>query len=399
MINLIYKGHVLYELVNTIHSNDFQRYSKKQCGNYIMKTISDNDRRNFANISMWPFRVMWDLTDKCNLYCPYCINSSSPNINEKISTEDALKIVRILSDGGVSKIALLGGEPLCHPGFVEIISAIAANKTYIELVTNGLLIKGKYLDAILENKNHFYSIQLSLHCHDKIDKYTKLIKFMMDQGISIFTIIVVTYDNLESIPYIYEKVADTGLLTFHIAVIGEFGRAKNGVFKNQVLSTLDLLKLMLKLETVKSTNNYVTTPTFKHRGKLAIYVKERLGINVTSNICQAGIQEFHILSDGKCRPCSFIDQADYFKYTTEPIQNMVSLSEIWQGKEFKSFRQDKIWSDKSPILQSCYICKNRINGMCRPCIINRSACNDVMKNVTNNLEELYNYKKIGIGTD
>jgi cyclic pyranopterin phosphate synthase len=80
------------------------------------------------------------LTDRCNFRCVYCLD---PGVKfmEKIqllTTDEILRLTRILHERGVGKIRLTGGEPTLRPDLDSIIESIALmGVTDLAMTTNG----------------------------------------------------------------------------------------------------------------------------------------------------------------------------------------------------------------------------------------------------------------------
>lgn len=90
---------------------------------------------NYARIS---------LTDRCNLSCVYCEESSLQHdkiyINDDLTFENYKFIIKGLSDIGITKIEFLGGEPLLYPNLKELINFTyeECNIDNISINTNGI---------------------------------------------------------------------------------------------------------------------------------------------------------------------------------------------------------------------------------------------------------------------
>ena len=82
------------------------------------------------------------VTDKCNLNCWYCHKEGIPTkIGRLMSVEEMGQIVSLVSEFGIRKIKLTGGEPLLREDIVEIVTAVAAPKVKeVSLTTNGTLL-------------------------------------------------------------------------------------------------------------------------------------------------------------------------------------------------------------------------------------------------------------------
>ncbi len=87
------------------------------------------------------------VTDLCNFRCVYCMPTQGVKLlshGEILSYEELLRVIRIVSRHGVSRIRLTGGEPLVRRGIVDFVRNIAGLKTItdLSLTTNGSLLAG-----------------------------------------------------------------------------------------------------------------------------------------------------------------------------------------------------------------------------------------------------------------
>lgn len=104
-----------------------------------MVHLKDNFGRSFPY-----FRI--SITDVCNFKCGYCLPNGyqkSENKKEFLSLEEIKRIGKALSELGVCKIRLTGGEPTVRKDFVEIIENLKSlpgiNK--VVFTTNGYNLK------------------------------------------------------------------------------------------------------------------------------------------------------------------------------------------------------------------------------------------------------------------
>ena len=104
-----------------------------------MAHLKDNFGRSFPY-----FRI--SITDVCNFKCGYCLPNGyqkSENKKEFLSLEEIKRIGKALSELGVCKIRLTGGEPTVRKDFVEIIENLKSlpgiNK--VVFTTNGYNLK------------------------------------------------------------------------------------------------------------------------------------------------------------------------------------------------------------------------------------------------------------------
>ena len=104
------------------------------------------------------------ITDRCNLRCKYCMGERNMTFlpkEEILTPEEIKRIIGILSDIGVRKIRLTGGEPLVRKNFMSILKDINSVKGIeeINLTTNGILLE-ENLESLI--KNGIKNINISL---------------------------------------------------------------------------------------------------------------------------------------------------------------------------------------------------------------------------------------------
>lgn len=103
----------------------------------------DNEFRPFMNI---------EITRRCNYHCLHCFNEGGKHAAPaEISYENIIKILDEAKDIGVQAILITGGEPLCHPRFMDILKAVYDRNMHVfEINTNGVLLTKELLSRIKE---------------------------------------------------------------------------------------------------------------------------------------------------------------------------------------------------------------------------------------------------------
>lgn len=92
------------------------------------------------------------VTDRCNLRCQYCMPAKGIDIvdrKELLSYKEMYRITRVLSELGVNKVRLTGGEPFVRKDFVNFLESLSFNDKLheINITTNGALISN-YIDKL-----------------------------------------------------------------------------------------------------------------------------------------------------------------------------------------------------------------------------------------------------------
>ena len=116
------------------------------------------------------------VTDRCNLRCQYCMPANGINIvpkQELLTFKEMYRLIRVLTELGVKKVRLTGGEPFVRKDFVVFLEMLSYNDLLdaINITTNGALIS-HYIDRIeqLEKVKH---INLSIDSLQR-EKFAKI---------------------------------------------------------------------------------------------------------------------------------------------------------------------------------------------------------------------------------
>lgn len=86
------------------------------------------------------------VTDRCNLRCQYCMPEQGIDIvdrKELLTFKEMYRITRVLSELGVNKVRLTGGEPFVRKDFIKFVESLSYNDRLeeINITTNGALVK------------------------------------------------------------------------------------------------------------------------------------------------------------------------------------------------------------------------------------------------------------------
>ena len=118
------------------------------------------------------------VTDRCNLRCQYCMPAHGIEIvarEELLTYKEMYRIIRVLTELGVRKIRLTGGEPFVRKDFIGFLEMLSFNDLLedINITTNGALIY-KHI-ASLENLKKVKNINLSIDSlqADKFNEITR----------------------------------------------------------------------------------------------------------------------------------------------------------------------------------------------------------------------------------
>lgn len=118
------------------------------------------------------------VTDRCNLRCQYCMPAHGIEIvprDHLLTYKEMYRIIRVLTELGVNKVRLTGGEPFVRKGFVDFLEMLSYNDLLedINITTNGAMIY-KHIET-LEKLKKVKNINLSIDSlqADKFNEITR----------------------------------------------------------------------------------------------------------------------------------------------------------------------------------------------------------------------------------
>ena len=106
----------------------------------------------------YPVALMLEPLMRCNLSCAGCGKIQYPKqiLKSHLSVEECLQAAK---DCGAPVTCVAGGEPLMHPDIVDIVEGLVAQKRFVYLCTNGILLEEK-LDLFTPSKYLAFSLHL-----------------------------------------------------------------------------------------------------------------------------------------------------------------------------------------------------------------------------------------------
>ena len=106
----------------------------------------------------YPLVLMLEPLFRCNLACAGCGKIQYPAhiLKKQLTPEQCFKAV---DECGAPMVSIPGGEPLLHPQIKEIVEGLIAQRKYIYLCTNALLLKEK-IDLFTPSKYLTFSVHM-----------------------------------------------------------------------------------------------------------------------------------------------------------------------------------------------------------------------------------------------
>lgn len=147
------------QIVDSFQTEKERRYMKDLIEILMQKRMIGEF--NYSELFQNNLKITWAFTDKCNLRCKHCANSSGEmKRGKELEKEELLSITKKICELHPKSICLTGGEPLYNPYFWEIVDNIKGQfQGNLKLMTNGTLISEKNASRLAEQ---FFSIDISL---------------------------------------------------------------------------------------------------------------------------------------------------------------------------------------------------------------------------------------------
>ncbi len=173
----------------------------------------------------YPLNLMLEPLFRCNLACPGCGKIQYPDevLKKHLSVEQALQAAE---DCGAPMVTIPGGEPLIHPQIEKIVEGLLAQKRYVIVCTNALLLE-RSLHKFRPDKRLTFSVHMDGHgehhdkCVDRPGTYdiaVKAIKAAVDKGFRVITNTTVFEGaTLENLSALFDHMTELGVEGFSIA--------------------------------------------------------------------------------------------------------------------------------------------------------------------------------------
>ncbi|MBT8169395.1 pyrroloquinoline quinone biosynthesis protein PqqE [Phaeobacter gallaeciensis] len=285
-----------------------------------------------------PIAMLAELTHRCPLACPYCSNPTDLLTRDhELDTETWADVFRQAAEMGVLQLHISGGEPASRPDLVELTQAAAEAGLYTNLITSGVGLTPKRLDALEQvGLDH---IQLSLQgttadladwiggYKGGFDRKMKVATEIKNRGIPLTLNAVMHRHNLDDLERTIEMAVDLGARRLEVACVQFHGWAETN--RDQLLPTL---------EQTKEAKRIVSEAEHRLRGTMAFDFVPPDYYSDFPKACMGGWGStgLNVTPDGTVLPCHAAESIPHLKF--DNVRDR-TLSEIWYKSEaFNAYR-------------------------------------------------------------
>jgi SynChlorMet cassette radical SAM/SPASM protein ScmE len=316
-----------------------------------------------------PSVVFWNVTNQCNLSCKHCIKSSIESASNELSTTEAVDLVSQMSNVGVLKVVITGGEPFTRKDIFTIIQELVVNKILILLLSNGTLITEEIASKIAAHGVRDISVSLEgskpeindcIRGAGSFEQALKGISNLQKYGLEVLMQVTVNKKNYRDLSAIVQLAQELGIKQVAFQILDPWGRAhdneiellpskKENIFiAEKIMSMSEKYGDFIQSEYINWAKLFKNDITIQH---------------MDGNLldCGAGIDKCAITTKGDILPCNKLDNIKCGNIRRE------SFISIWNNSialnEFRKLSKMHIKDTK----YKCRQCKfNRIcSGGCR----------------------------------
>ena len=311
-----------------------------------------------------PGCAVWEITLACNLNCIHCGSAAGKKRSDELSTDEALDLCQALKEIDCMGVALMGGEPLLRPDWVDISERVHELGMELSIITNGWLGQNDQVTQQIEDISP-ECITVSLDggeaaIHDKIrgvegsfKRATEALKRYATLGLPTTAITTVHKLNLNQLVKIRDFLRGLDGVAWQIQMATPFGRLE----RKHVLSPEEYYSVaMFIASTSKLYGKEVFVAGAHDMGYFSdilpeLQVKDWLG-------CQAGISVLGIQSNGNFLGCLALGD-DFIEGNVRER----SLQEIWYDDSSFAFSRNYKKEDIKAHCKTC-VFRDRCGGGC-----------------------------------
>ena len=266
-----------------------------------------------------PIAGNFELTARCNFDCPMCyVHKHGADAAGELTAAQWLQIAREARDAGMLFALLTGGEPFVRKDFFEILHGMQDLGLHVSVNSNGSMLKGPVLEALLERpparmnislyggSEETYLRQCGLDAfHDVVENISALRKAGVTVGINL----AITAHNRQDVKKIYELSKEMGIPVRAGSYMYPSVRINGGRFGyGDRLSPEEAARCEAQWDQLR-----MNPEEFSQRAKaMEHFCADRMGCPVEAEEgvqCRAGFTSFWMTWDGRMLPCGMMPHA------------------------------------------------------------------------------------------
>src|SRR3954452_5228321 len=181
-----------------------------------------------------PAYVVWELTLACDQPCTHCGSRAGEARTKELSTDAALQVVGQLAAAGAREVVLIGGEAYLHPGFLDIVAALARAGIRPTLTTGGRGVTPTLAASMRAAGLHTASVSIDglAPTHDlmranrgSFASATAALRHLRSAGVLTAANTNVNRLNAADLEGLYDHLVPLGISSWQVQITAPLGRA------------------------------------------------------------------------------------------------------------------------------------------------------------------------------
>lgn len=259
-----------------------------------------------------PRLIFWEITQNCNLSCPYCRREDYSGNGLKL--EDSLFVVDSITKDYKPLLIFSGGEPLTYPFIFEVVNYAHKKGINTALATNGTSVD---LDLAKKIKSmNFHRVAVSLdganeEAHDflrgkgSFSKTISAIKLLKLQGVELQINTTVLKRNFDEPFKIYKLCEEMGIKALHIFAFVPVGCGIN-IPQDEMLSKDEYENFLQRIAQLSINSKIEIRVTCAPHYNRILAEKKIKPYSAISKGCLAGTGVCFISNQGEVYPCGYL---------------------------------------------------------------------------------------------
>ncbi len=286
-----------------------------------------------------PAYVVWELTLACDHACTHCGSRAAVARDDELSTAQALGVVDELARLGAREVVLIGGEAYLHPGFLEVVAALARAGVRPTMTTGGKGITAALAREMAAAGLQLVSVSIDglQDAHDRMrasvgsfERATAALGHLRAAGLRVAANTNLNRLNRGDLEPLYEHLRAQGIVAWQVQLTAPLGRAADR--PELILQPWDLLDLVPRVAALK--RRALAEGIRLMPGNNLGYFGPEEGLLRSSTAdgddcfggCQAGRFVMGIESDGAIKGCPSLQTHAYAGASVRTAP----LREIWE---------------------------------------------------------------------
>jgi len=266
--------------------------------------------------------AVWEITLKCNLACQHCGSRAGHTRTNELSTEEALDLVRQMTEVGITEVTIIGGEAFLRPDWLEIAQAINKAGMRCGMTTGGYGITLETAHRMKEAGISVVSVSVdgleATHDHIRGRKGSwqwafKTMSHLKEVGIPFGCNTQINRLSAPEFPKIYEYLRDAGIFAWQIQLTVPMGNAAdNSEILLQPYELLDVYPMIARVAQ-RARQEGVQVQAGNNIGYYGPYERLLRGGDAWTfwQGCSAGLSALGIEADGAIKGCPSLPTTAY----------------------------------------------------------------------------------------